>query len=265
VLSGLVSSCLVVLSSHLVSCRVLSSLLSTILFHFLFAFHLLLSLDLSHLVCSFVVLFCLCYATLFFLYLSISLSCFVACLLCLFVFLCLVFVCLLSFLPCFHVRRKIRRSAAMDVADVASLDATVLAWDRWMGCILCPYPAGSEEKVNLLEKGEVALFYKRKKGEEARYSRQATEGICLPTDINACPEHWREVSAQIALCAWDGRSIIGSQSDQSNQKGTLLDKIMMCSKCRRYEPGSPEQAWSCPIPPCIDTTCKLCSATPPTA
>ena len=48
------------------------------------------------------------------------------------------------------------------MADVASLDATVLAWDRWMGCILCPYPAGSEEKVNLLEKGEVVLFYKRK-------------------------------------------------------------------------------------------------------
>ncbi len=47
-----------------------------------------------------------------------------------------------------------------------------------MGCILCPDPAGIEEKVSLLEKGEKVLFYKRKNGEEVRYSRQATEGIC---------------------------------------------------------------------------------------
>jgi hypothetical protein len=45
----------------------------------------------------------------------------------------------------------------MDVADVASLDGAVQAWDRWMGCILCPDPAGIEEKVNLLEKGEKVL------------------------------------------------------------------------------------------------------------
>jgi hypothetical protein len=166
-----------------------------------------------------VVLCLLYYSSLFSLrFLSfISLCCFVACLFLssflwsmISVFLCLVFVyVLLSFLPCLHARRKIRRSAAMYVADVASLDATVLAWDRWMGCILCPYPAGAEEKVNLLEKGEAVRFYKRKKaGEEARYSRQVTEGICLPTDINACPERWRVVSAHIALWAWDGRSII---------------------------------------------------------
>jgi hypothetical protein len=61
--------------------------------------------------------------------------------------------------------------------------------------------AGVEEKVNLLEKGEQVLFYKRKNGEEARYSRQATEGICLPANICAGPERWREVSAQIALWA----------------------------------------------------------------
>ncbi len=100
----------------------------------------------------------------------------------------------------------------MDVADVASLDGTVQAWDRWMRCILCPDPAGIEEKANLLEKGEKVLVYKRKKGEEVRYSRQATQGICLPTDISPCPERWREVSAQIALWAWDGRSIIVSKS-----------------------------------------------------
>jgi hypothetical protein len=134
----------------------------------------------------------------------------------------------------------------MDVADVASLDGAVQAWDRWMGCILCPDPAGIEEKVNLLEKGEKVLFYKRKKGEEVRYSRQATQGICLPTDISPCPERWREVSAQIALWAWDGRSIIGSQSDISNQRTSLLDKVMMCSKCRRYQARSPQQALSSP-------------------
>ena len=61
----------------------------------------------------------------------------------------------------------------MGVADVASLDGAVQAWDVWMGCILCPDPAGIEEKVNLLEKGEKVLFYKRKKEEKVRYSRQA--------------------------------------------------------------------------------------------
>ncbi len=92
----------------------------------------------------------------------------------------------------------------MDVVDVASLDGAVQAWDRWMGCILCPDPAGIEEKVNLIEKREKVLFYKRKNGEEVGYSRQATEGICLPTDISVCSERWREVYAQIALWAWDG-------------------------------------------------------------
>jgi hypothetical protein len=111
----------------------------------------------------------------------------------------------------------------MDVADIVSLDDTVQDWDRSMGCIICPYPAGIEEKVNLLEKGKAVLFYKRKNGEEARYSRQATEGICLPTKICAVPQCWREVSAQIALWAWDGGSIIGSQSDKSNLRGNLLD------------------------------------------
>jgi hypothetical protein len=273
VLSCLFLSCRVVIPSRVMSCCVLC-LLHSLLFYFIFSslfiFYCLLTCPTWSVLLSSCFVFVMQPCFLFILVLALAVSSLVFCRRlfsgpCLFVFLCLVFVCLLSFLPCFHVRRKIRRSAAMDVADVASLDATVLAWDRWMGCILCPYPAGSEEKVNLLEKGEVVLFYKRKKGEEARYSRQATEGICLPTDINACPERWREVSAQIALWAWDGRSIIGSQSDQSNQKGTLLDKIMMCSKCRRYEPGSSEQAWPCPIPPCIDTICILCSATPPTA
>jgi hypothetical protein len=61
-----------------------------------------------------------------------------------------------------------------------------------MGCILCPDPVGIEEKVNLLERGGgKVLFYKRKNGD----SRQATEGICLPTDISICSERWREVSA----------------------------------------------------------------------
>ncbi len=53
------------------------------------------------------------------------------------------------------------------MADVASLDVdgTVQAWDRWMGCILCPGladPAGNEEKVNLIEKGGKGSFLQTK-------------------------------------------------------------------------------------------------------
>ncbi len=53
---------------------------------------------------------------------------------------------------------------ALDVADVASLHGTVQAWDRWMGCILCPDPAGIEGKVDLLEKqgGNSSLLQTKK-------------------------------------------------------------------------------------------------------
>jgi hypothetical protein len=70
--------------------------------------------------------------------------------------------------------------------------------------VLCPDQACMQDKVNLLDKVVKVPFYKRKKGEEASYSRQASFGICLPIDSIAHPEHWREVSAQIALWAWDG-------------------------------------------------------------
>ncbi len=95
-----------------------------------------------------------------------------------------------------------------------------------------PDPACVQDKVNLLDKVVKVPFYKRKKGEDASYSRQASFGICLPIDLIAHPEHWREVSAQIALWAWDGGAIIASVSDKSTQRDLLLNKMMMLTSNR---------------------------------
>jgi hypothetical protein len=64
----------------------------------------------------------------------------------------------------------------MDVSDVVFLDGHVVALDKWMGCLLCPDPACVQDKVNLLDKVVKVPFYKRKKGEDASYSRQASFG-----------------------------------------------------------------------------------------
>ncbi len=126
----------------------------------------------------------------------------------------------------------------MDESDVALLDGHVEALDKWMWCILCPDPACMQDKVNLLVQGVKVPFYKRKKGVKAAYSRKASLGICLPIDLIASPEHWREVSAQIALWAWNGGAIISSLSDKSTLRDNLLSKTMMCTKGRRYRPSS---------------------------
>ncbi len=90
----------------------------------------------------------------------------------------------------------------MDIADAVTLDVDALeSTATWMGCFLCPYlGAGCEEdKVNLLEKGEMVVFHKRKNGDgqAPSYSRKSSEGIRLPTQFSACPERWPDVSAKI--------------------------------------------------------------------
>ena len=135
----------------------------------------------------------------------------------------------------------------MDESDVALLDGHVEALDKWMGCILCPDPACMQDKVNLLVQGVKVPFYKRKKGVKATYSRQASFGICLPIDLIASPEHLREVSAQIALWAWDGGAVISSLSDKSTIRDNLLNKTMMCTKGRHYRPSSAQEV--CPHAP----------------
>ena len=126
VLFCLVFSC-VVLSCVVLSCHFLSSLV------------------LSCLVLSHPVLFCLVFTCL--VLSSLVLSChFLSSL----VLSCLVLS--RPVLSCLVLASSER--VAMDVVDVASLHGAVQAWDRWMGCILSPDPAGIEEKVNLLEKGE---------------------------------------------------------------------------------------------------------------
>ena len=142
----------------------------------------------------------------------------------------------------------------MDIVDVATLDDDAFeSTATWMGCILCPYlGAGCEEDtVNLLEKGKMVVFHKRKNGDgqAPSYSRKSSHGIRLPTQFSACPEHWQDVSAEVALWAWNGRSIVGSRKSKSKEKGNILDKVMQCNRCRPYKSKSPQQAFPLP-PPC---------------
>jgi hypothetical protein len=65
-------------------------------------------------------------------------------------------------------------------------------------------------------------------------SRQTIEGICFPTDFSACSERWPDVAAEIALCAWNGGSIIAVGNCETKCRGNMLDKVMMCHKCRPY-------------------------------
>jgi hypothetical protein len=81
-------------------------------------------------------------------------------------------------------------------------------------------------------------------GEEASYSRQTIEGIRFPSDFSACPERWPDVAAEIALWAWKGGSIIGVGECRSKYRGNMLDKVMMCHKCRPYKSESAQQASS---------------------
>ncbi len=101
----------------------------------------------------------------------------------------------------------------MDIGDVATLNDAYESCDSWMGCIVCPLSGADGEKnmVDLQQqKGKRVPFYKLKNGDgEARYSRQTSMGVRLPTEFSACPERWQYVSAEIALWAWNGGSIIG--------------------------------------------------------
>jgi hypothetical protein len=133
-----------------------------------------------------------------------------------------------------------------------------------MGCIVCPLSGsgGEEDRDNLLETGERVRFYNLKNGdgEEARYSRQTIEGIRFPTDLSACPERWPDVAAEIALCAWKGGSIIAVGTCKSKYRGNMVDKVMMCHKCRPYKSESAQQAL--PAPPPSPTTSSRISPSP---
>ena len=133
----------------------------------------------------------------------------------------------------------------MDKADVATLNDANESCDSWMGCIVCPLSGadGGKNMVDLLENGKRVPFYKLKSGDgEARYSRQTSMGVCLPTQFSACPERWQDVCHEIALWAWNGGSIIGSQRCKSKEKGNMVDKVMMCKRWRPYKSKSPHEA-----------------------
>jgi hypothetical protein len=75
---------------------------------------------------------------------------------------------------------------SMDLSDVERLDAVVAEGDgeRWHGCILCP-GEGDAEPFNLLVQGPVVRFYKLTTGNV--HSRQATDGIIIPTTLTLRP------------------------------------------------------------------------------
>ena len=109
----------------------------------------------------------------------------------------------------------------MDIDDGATLDDAYESCDSWMGCIVCPLSGadGGKNMVDLLENGKRVPFYKLKSGDgEARYSRKTSVGVRLPTEFSACPERWQDLSAEIALWAWNGGSIIVSQRCKCKEK-----------------------------------------------
>jgi hypothetical protein len=88
----------------------------------------------------------------------------------------------------------------MDKADVATLNDANESCDSWMGCIVCPLSGadGGKNMVDLLENGKRVPFYKLKSGDgEARYSRQTSMGVRLPTQFSACSERWQDVCHEI--------------------------------------------------------------------
>ena len=153
----------------------------------------------------------------------------------------------------------------MDKGDFDTLNIAYESCDSWMGCIVCPFLGadGKNNMVDLLQKGKRVSFYKLKSGDgEARYSRQTTMGVRLPTEFSACPERWQDVSAEIALWAWNSGSIIGNQRCKSKEKGNMVDKVMMCNRCRPYKSKSPHKASPPPQRP-FPPYCSSCNISGP--
>ena len=82
------------------------------------------------------------------------------------------------------------------------LDGALAERERWHGCLLCP-GEGNEEPYNLLQ-GPVVRFCKAKTGN--MQSRQATEGIIIPTAYPATVEEWPRVLIQLEQWVFEGNS-----------------------------------------------------------
>jgi len=93
----------------------------------------------------------------------------------------------------------------MDLSDVECLDAIVAegACERWHGSILYSGER-NVEPYNLLAESPVVRFYKLQTGNVQ--SRQASDGIIIPTAYPATVDEWPRVLIQLEQWAFDGNS-----------------------------------------------------------
>ena len=126
----------------------------------------------------------------------------------------------------------------MDLSDVECLDAIVAegACERWHGSILYS-GEGNAEPYNLLAEGPVVRFYKLQTGNVQ--SRQATNGIIIPTVYPATVDEWPHVRRQLEQWAFDGNSPISSRSDRTN-RNCLINKLLQCPRHSIYKPKAPQ-------------------------
>ncbi len=126
----------------------------------------------------------------------------------------------------------------MDLSDVERLDGVLAEGKRWHGCLLCK-GEGEEVPYNLLVEGPVVKFYKSKTGNTQ--SRQATNGIMIPTAVPATVEEWPHVLIQLQQWAFEGNSPISCLLDRGANRQCLLDKILQCPRGVMYRPRVPQQ------------------------
>lgn len=126
----------------------------------------------------------------------------------------------------------------MDLSDVECLDAIVAegACERWHGSILYS-GEGNAEPYNLLAEGPVVRFYKLQTGNVQ--SRQATNGIIIPTVYPATVDEWPHVLIQLEQWAFDGNSPISSRSDRT-YRNCLINKLLQCPRHSIYKPKAPQ-------------------------
>ena len=126
----------------------------------------------------------------------------------------------------------------MDLSDVERLDGVLAEGVRWHGCLLC-IGEGDGVPYNLLVQGPVVKFYKSKIGNTE--SRQATNGIMIPTAYPATVEQWPHVLIQLEQWAFEGNSPISSLSDRGKTRQCLLNKLLQCPRGVMYKPKVPQQ------------------------
>ena len=118
------------------------------------------------------------------------------------------------------------------------LNGVLAEGERWHGCLLC-IGEGDRVNYNLLVQGPVVKFYKSKTGNTQ--SRQATNGIMLPTVYPATVEEWPLVLIQLEQWAFEGNSPITSVSDRGTTRQCLLNKLLQCPRGVMYRPTVPQQ------------------------